>query len=260
MAFGAPAFWWRRCWNVAPRATWPKPKRRSTGWRTCRPMTVRRCCEITLLRLRALLARARGDDAAYRDLRDRYRAMAESLGYEGHIAWAEAMIEEGVRRGCALATFLAVLACRALHRLLDAVGDSCNDFLDVARWRRDRVSQRCLPRRAGDDGAESSSIGRDRTVVRPLTITDFTAPMRDSLVCVIEAVLDIFDDSRAVCCAASSQATLQECCSGVGRATAPRRCRSPRRSRRRDRRSTVAGSNTGISRAGVGSHAGMLRS
>ena len=52
--------------------------------------------EITLLRLRALLARARGDDVAYRDLVSRYRAMAESLGFEGHIAWAEAMIE--VRR------------------------------------------------------------------------------------------------------------------------------------------------------------------
>ena len=47
--------------------------------------------EITLLRLRALLARARGDDVAYRDLASRYRAMAESLGFEGHIAWAEAM-------------------------------------------------------------------------------------------------------------------------------------------------------------------------
>ena len=51
--------------------------------------------EITLLRLRALLARARGDDVAYRDLVERYRAMAESLGYEGHIDWAEAMIEGG---------------------------------------------------------------------------------------------------------------------------------------------------------------------
>jgi class 3 adenylate cyclase len=47
--------------------------------------------EITLLRLRALLARARGDDVAYRDLVQRYRAMAESLGFEGHIAMAEAM-------------------------------------------------------------------------------------------------------------------------------------------------------------------------
>jgi hypothetical protein len=46
---------------------------------------------IWLLRLRALLARARGDDVAYRELVGRYRAMAESLGYEGHIAWAEAM-------------------------------------------------------------------------------------------------------------------------------------------------------------------------
>jgi class 3 adenylate cyclase len=49
--------------------------------------------DITLLRLRGLLARAQGDDDAYRDLVSRYRAMAESLGYEGHIAWAEAMIE-----------------------------------------------------------------------------------------------------------------------------------------------------------------------
>jgi hypothetical protein len=47
--------------------------------------------EITLLRLRALLARVRGDNVAYRDLVGRYRAMAESLGFEGHIAWAEAM-------------------------------------------------------------------------------------------------------------------------------------------------------------------------
>ena len=47
--------------------------------------------EIWLLRLRALLARARGEDTAYRDYRDRYRDMAKSLGFEGHIAWAEAM-------------------------------------------------------------------------------------------------------------------------------------------------------------------------
>lgn len=47
--------------------------------------------DITLLRLGALLARARGEDAAYQDSVSRYRAMAESLGFEGHIAWAEAM-------------------------------------------------------------------------------------------------------------------------------------------------------------------------
>jgi class 3 adenylate cyclase len=47
--------------------------------------------DIWLLRLRALLARAHGDDAAYVDLRDRYRDMARSLRFEGHIAWAEAM-------------------------------------------------------------------------------------------------------------------------------------------------------------------------
>ena len=47
--------------------------------------------DIWLLRLRALLARARGDAGAYAHLRDRYRDMANSLGFEGHITWAEAM-------------------------------------------------------------------------------------------------------------------------------------------------------------------------
>jgi adenylate cyclase len=47
--------------------------------------------EVTLLELRALLARAKGDQAAYRKLADRYLEMAESLGFEGHIATAKAM-------------------------------------------------------------------------------------------------------------------------------------------------------------------------
>jgi hypothetical protein len=51
--------------------------------------------DIWLLRLRALLARARGDDVVFRDLVSRYCAMAGSLGFEGHIAWAAAMPEVG---------------------------------------------------------------------------------------------------------------------------------------------------------------------
>jgi|SRR6516225_6403005 len=47
--------------------------------------------DIWLLRLRALLARAHGDATAYTHLWDRYRDMARTLGFEGHIAWAEAM-------------------------------------------------------------------------------------------------------------------------------------------------------------------------
>jgi hypothetical protein len=47
--------------------------------------------DICLLRLRALLARAHGDEARYREYRDRYRDMARTLEFEGHIAWAEAM-------------------------------------------------------------------------------------------------------------------------------------------------------------------------
>jgi class 3 adenylate cyclase len=45
--------------------------------------------DIWLLRMRALLAQTRGDKASYRDYRDRYRAMATSLGFEGHMQWAE---------------------------------------------------------------------------------------------------------------------------------------------------------------------------
>jgi adenylate cyclase len=47
--------------------------------------------DVWLLRLRALVARAHGDDAGYRDLRDQYRDKATSLGFDGHIDWAEAM-------------------------------------------------------------------------------------------------------------------------------------------------------------------------
>jgi class 3 adenylate cyclase len=47
--------------------------------------------KIWLLRLRALLAQAHGDETGYRDFRDRYCDMAKTLGFEGHIAWAEAM-------------------------------------------------------------------------------------------------------------------------------------------------------------------------
>ena len=47
--------------------------------------------DIWLLRLRALLARAHDDAAAYAHFRDCYRDMAKTLGFEGHIAWAEAM-------------------------------------------------------------------------------------------------------------------------------------------------------------------------
>ena len=47
--------------------------------------------ELPLLRLNAMLAKARGDEDRYREFRDRYRALAESSGFEGHIALARAM-------------------------------------------------------------------------------------------------------------------------------------------------------------------------
>lgn len=53
-----------------------------------RPWAVR---DIYVLRLRALLANARGDETAYKEMRDRYRVMANDLGYERHMAWAAEM-------------------------------------------------------------------------------------------------------------------------------------------------------------------------
>ncbi len=47
--------------------------------------------DVMLLRLRALLAQARGDESGYRDFRDRYRARATELGFEGHMAIAATM-------------------------------------------------------------------------------------------------------------------------------------------------------------------------
>jgi hypothetical protein len=47
--------------------------------------------DIFVLRLHALLARTRGDSAAYVNLRDRYRDMARTLGFEGHLDLAGAM-------------------------------------------------------------------------------------------------------------------------------------------------------------------------
>jgi len=50
--------------------------------------------DVWLLRLRALLAKARGDKAAYRDYLDHHREMATSLGFEGHMHWAEEMTKQ----------------------------------------------------------------------------------------------------------------------------------------------------------------------
>jgi hypothetical protein len=47
--------------------------------------------DVWLLRMRALLAWAHGEEASYRENRDRYRTLATELGFEGHIAMAEAM-------------------------------------------------------------------------------------------------------------------------------------------------------------------------
>jgi hypothetical protein len=47
--------------------------------------------DIWLLRMRAFLARSQGRIDEYTRLADRYREMAVSLGFEGHIGWAESL-------------------------------------------------------------------------------------------------------------------------------------------------------------------------
>ena len=53
---------------------------------------------LVVLRLRALVARASGDEPTCRELVEHYRAMAASFGLEGSMAWAEAMRSHAVRR------------------------------------------------------------------------------------------------------------------------------------------------------------------
>ena len=47
--------------------------------------------ELPVLRLRALLARANGDQAGYQQFLQRFRAAAQEAGFEGYLAQAEAM-------------------------------------------------------------------------------------------------------------------------------------------------------------------------
>lgn len=48
--------------------------------------------QVTLLRLHALLCRARGDQAAFADMAARYLACAETFDFECHIDWARALL------------------------------------------------------------------------------------------------------------------------------------------------------------------------
>ena len=47
--------------------------------------------EIWLVRMQTLMVQAQADERSYRESMYRYRTMAKSLGFEGHIKWAEAM-------------------------------------------------------------------------------------------------------------------------------------------------------------------------
>jgi len=47
--------------------------------------------DVWTLKLRTQLAHAQGNGPTYTQYRDRYRKMATDLGFEGHMAWSEAM-------------------------------------------------------------------------------------------------------------------------------------------------------------------------
>jgi hypothetical protein len=55
--------------------------------------------KLWLLRLRALLAGARGDEVAHRDLVKQYDAMARSAGWLGHMAMADSWIVRAAAAG-----------------------------------------------------------------------------------------------------------------------------------------------------------------
>jgi hypothetical protein len=90
-AFMRPLFWWRRCWTAGADGDVTEVEAAIERVAAVSTDPGQVLNEIWLLRLRALLARARGHEAAYREYRDRYRDMATSLGFEGHMKWAEAM-------------------------------------------------------------------------------------------------------------------------------------------------------------------------
>lgn len=69
---------------------------KAIDWLACSPIAGSSAMlELLLLRLRALSARVSGDTRAYRDEVCRYRALAQSLDYEWHIASAAAMADDG---------------------------------------------------------------------------------------------------------------------------------------------------------------------
>ena len=80
MAFGAPAFWWRRCWSVAPRATWPKPKQ-AIDWLANLPAD-----EGSAMRRDHAAAAARAAGPGPRRRR-RLPGLGGSLSRDGGIAW-----------------------------------------------------------------------------------------------------------------------------------------------------------------------------
>ena len=71
----------RRMWSSRPLRLRVVP---NFGERCCRP-------EGLLFQGRHNAGVERGEQAGYREYRDRFCAMARSLFFEGHIAWAEAI-------------------------------------------------------------------------------------------------------------------------------------------------------------------------
>ncbi len=83
--------------------------------------------EVWLLRLRALVARARGEEIRYRELAQRYRELATSLGFEGHMAMAEAMTVTAGEKAKRRNHSLVGCACCAGHGRRNTAGENSPD-------------------------------------------------------------------------------------------------------------------------------------
>jgi hypothetical protein len=78
-----PASWCGNCWPTTLTLVCGKLKPRIERLAAVPVLDGLAIMEVTLLELRALLARAKGDQTAYRDYRHRYRDMATEVGFEG---------------------------------------------------------------------------------------------------------------------------------------------------------------------------------
>ena len=74
--------WWRRCWPAVLQTTSPR-REEAVGRLTASLASGYGCCAASWMRLRALIARSRGDDATNEALKRQYRRSGHRVGFRG---------------------------------------------------------------------------------------------------------------------------------------------------------------------------------